>query len=205
MISPASDVAFTRAVKAVQGARGSRAVYAQREPSGGFRTEITPDLVAFLSEVDTAYLATASAEGQPYAQHRGGPKGFIRVIGERTLGFADFRGNRQYITVGNLSENDQAFLFLMDYAHRRRVKLWGRARSVDNVELVARLAPEGYRARPEQAILFDVDAWDINCPQHVPRKIDAEEVAEVVASLRERIAALEREIEALKSAGSTPA
>jgi uncharacterized protein len=205
MTSPASDVAFTPAVKAVQAARGSRQAYARREGAGGFRTEITPDLVAFLSQTDTAYLATASAEGQPYAQHRGGPRGFIRVAGQRTLGFADFTGNRQYITTGNLSENDRAFLFLMDYAHRRRVKLWGRARSADAPELVAHLAPEGYQARPEQAILFDVEAWDINCPQHIPHKIDAEEVTEVVASLRERIAVLEREIESLKSAGSTPA
>ena len=167
--------------------------------------EITPDLVAFLSQIDTAYLATASAEGQPYAQHRGGPRGFIRVAGQRTLGFADFTGNRQYITVRNLSENDRAFLFLMDYAHRRRVKLWGRARSVDALELVAHLAPEGYQARPEQAILFDVEAWDINCPQHIPQKIDAEEVAEVVTSLRKRITVLEGEIQALKLTGSTPA
>jgi predicted pyridoxine 5'-phosphate oxidase superfamily flavin-nucleotide-binding protein len=205
MTSPASDVAFTPAVKAVQAARGSREAYARREGVGGFRTEITPDLVAFLSQIDTAYLATASAEGQPYAQHRGGPRGFIRVAGQRTLGFADFTGNRQYITTGNLSENDRAFLFLMDYAHRRRVKLWGRARSVDAPELVAHLAPEGYQARPEQAILFDVEAWDINCPQHIPQKIDAEEVAEVVTSLRKRITVLEGEIQALKLTGSTPA
>ena len=129
MTYPASDIAFTPSVKAVQASRGSREIYARREAAGaGFQTEITPDLVEFLSTVDTAYLATANAEGQPYAQHRGGPKGFIRVAGERTLGFADFRGNRQYVTIGNLKENDKAFLFLMDYAHRRRIKLWGRAR-----------------------------------------------------------------------------
>ena len=148
MTSPASDIAFTPAVKAVQTRRGSRGAYAKREAAGGFQTEITPDLVEFLSAVDTAYLATANAEGQPYAQHRGGPRGFIRVVGQRTLGFADFKGNRQYVTTGNLSENDKAFLFLMDYAHRRRVKIWGRARVSEDPEVIDALMPEGYRAAP---------------------------------------------------------
>ena len=151
--------------------------------------------------MDTAYLATASAEGQPYAQHRGGPKGFIRRVGERTLGFADFKGNRQYVTTGNLMENSRAFLFLMDYAHRRRVKIWGRARVVEDPGLIETLMPAGYRARPEQAILFDVEAWDINCPQHIPQKIDAEDAASVFEGLRQRIDALERENAALKGAG----
>ena len=203
MIHPSSDIAFTPAVKAVQASSGSREIYAKREAvDGGFQTEITPDLVEFLSAVDTAYLATANAEGQPYAQHRGGPKGFIRVVGERTLGFADFRGNRQYVTTGNLEENDKAFLFLMDYARRRRIKLWGRARVSEDPEVIRALFPENYRARPEQAILFDVEAWDVNCPQHIPQKIDAEEVARVLASLQERIAKLEAENAALKSAAS---
>jgi uncharacterized protein len=201
MAAAASDIAFTDAVKAVQRRRGSREIYAGREAGGGFRTEITDDLVGFLGDVDTAYLATASADGQPYAQHRGGPKGFIRRVGERTLGFADFKGNRQYVTTGNLMENSRAFLFLMDYAHRRRVKIWGRARVVEDPVLTETLMPAGYRARPEQAILFDVEAWDINCPQHIPQKIDAEEAASVFEGLRQRIDALERENEALKGAG----
>ena len=205
MTSPASDIAFTPAVKAVQTDRGSRGAYAKREAAGGFQTEITPDLVEFLSAVDTAYLATANAEGQPYAQHRGGPRGFIRVVGQRTLGFADFKGNRQYVTTGNLSENDKAFLFLMDYAHRRRVKIWGRARVSEDAEVIDALMPEGYRARPEQAILFDVEAWDVNCPQHIPQKIDAEDVARALESLQERIARLEEENAALKSAASARA
>jgi uncharacterized protein len=205
MISAASDIAFTPAVKAVQTRRGSRGAYAKREAAGGFQTEITPDLVEFLSAVDTAYLATATAEGQPYAQHRGGPRGFIRVVGQRTLGFADFRGNRQYVTTGNLSENDKAFLFLMDYAHRRRVKIWGRARVSEDPEVIDALMPKGYRARPEQAILFDVEAWDVNCPQHIPQKIDAEDVARALESLQERIARLEEENAALKSAASARA
>ena len=199
-IAVSSDVAFSGAVKAVQTRRNARAHYARMEASGGFRTAITPDLTAFLTDIDTAFLATASATGQPYAQHRGGPKGFIRVLDERTLGFADFAGNRQYVTTGNLSENPRAFLFLIDYAHRRRVKLWGRARAVeDDGALLARLRPEGYRARVEQAILFEVDAWDINCPQHIPQKLDAAGVAEALHDLQERLTAAEAEATRLRA------
>lgn len=198
-MTASSDIAFTPTVKALQAARGSRSAYARMEDDGGFRTAITRDLAIFLDGVDTAYLATANAAGQPYAQHRGGPKGFIRVIDGRTLGFADYAGNRQYVSTGNLAENDKAFLFLMDYAHRRRIKLWGRARVVaDDPALIDRLMPEGYRARPEQAILFEVEAWDVNCPQHIPQKIDAADVAETVQRLNDRIAALQAENESLK-------
>jgi predicted pyridoxine 5'-phosphate oxidase superfamily flavin-nucleotide-binding protein len=194
MITPSSDIAFSPAVKAVQTRRNSRDAYAKIEARGGFRTVIDEDLTAFLADVDTAYLATASAEGQPYAQHRGGPKGFIRIIDDHTIGFADFAGNKQYISTGNLTENDRAFLFLMDYAHRRRIKLWGRARVVENdAALTARLMPEGYRARPEQAVLFTIEAWDSNCPQHIPQKFDAGDVAMAIEKLQERIAALESE------------
>ena len=186
----ASDIAFSPAVQAAQARRGSRAANAARD----FRTHLTPDLAAFLASIDTAYLATASAGGQPYAQHRGGPKGFIRVLDDHTLGFADYAGNRQYVTLGNLAENPRAFLFLMDYAQRRRVKLWGRARVVeDDPALLARLMPEGYRARPERAILFEVEAWDVNCPQHIPQKLDVAQIAALVEPLQARIAELERE------------
>lgn len=191
---PASDVAFTPAVKAVQERRGSRKSYRRMEEGGGWQTRVTPDLAAFLAERDSAYLATASAAGQPYVQHRGGPKGFIRVLDEKTLGFADYVGNRQYITTGNLAENDRAFLFLMDYAERRRVKIWGRARVVaDDPQLLARLMPEGYDARPEQAILFTIEAWDVNCPQHIPQKLDATDVAAAIEHLEHRINELEAE------------
>ena len=199
MTGPSSDIAFTPAVKAFQAARGSREAYARIEARGGFHTEIDATLTAFLAETDTAYLATASADGQPYAQHRGGPKGFIRVVGERTLGFADYIGNRQYISTGNLAENPKAFLFLMDYASRRRVKIWGRARIVEgNEALTASLMPVGYRARPEQVILFDIEAWDTNCPQHIPQKFDAGDVAAAITRLEDRIAALEAENAQLK-------
>lgn len=194
-----SDIAFTPTVKALQAERGSRDAYAGKEARGGFRTVVDEDLIQFLSQVDTAFLATTNAEGQPYAQHRGGPKGFIRAIDDRTLGFADFSGNRQYITIGNLADNDKAFLFLMDYAHRRRVKLWGRARVVrGDAALMAKLMPEGYRATPEQAILFTVEAWDVNCPQHIPQKFDASDVAAVVGRLEDRITTLEAENGELK-------
>lgn len=198
---PSSDIAFTPVVKVLQAERGSRAAYARMEDNGGFQTSITSDLAEFVASVDTAYLATANASGQPYAQHRGGPKGFIRVIGGNTLAFADYAGNRQYISTGNLAENDKAFLFLMDYTHRRRIKLWGRARVVaDDRELIETLMPDGYRARPEQAILFDVEAWDVNCPQHIPQKIDAAVVAEAMKRLEGRISELETENDALRRA-----
>jgi len=193
-MTPSSDVAFTPAVKAVQERRGSRKSYHRMEERGGWQTRVTPDLAAFLAERDSAYLATANAAGQPYVQHRGGPKGFIQVLDEKTLGFADYVGNRQYISTGNLTENDRAFLFLMDYAQRRRVKIWGRARVVaDDPQLLARLMPEGYDARPQQAILFTIEAWDVNCPQHIPQKFDATDVAAAVEKLEHRINELEAE------------
>jgi uncharacterized protein len=202
---PSSDVAFTPAVKAAQTSRGSRDHYARMEARGGFRTTITPDLAGFLAEARSFYLATASADGQPYVQHRGGPPGFLRVVDERTLGFADFKGNRQYITTGNLAENPRAYLFVMDYARRRRVKLWGRARVVeDDAALLARLWPEGYAARPEQVILFEVEAWDTNCPQHIPQMFHADDVGRTVVALQGRIEELEAEVASLKAARSAP-
>jgi len=192
-----SDIAFTPAVKAVQSRRGSRASYAKAAETRPWPDRITPDLAAFIAERDSVFLATANAEGQPYIQHRGGPKGFLRVLDDKTLAFADYRGNRQYITTGNLAGNDRAFLFLMDYAERRRVKIWGRARVVeDDPALLARLMPEGYRARPEQVLLFTVEAWDVNCPQHIPRKLDEADVAAVVGRLQARIAELEAQLAA---------
>jgi predicted pyridoxine 5'-phosphate oxidase superfamily flavin-nucleotide-binding protein len=199
MVMPSSDIAFTPAVKAIQAARGSRAVYAKMEARGGFRTDIDDNLAAFLEGVDTAYLATANAGGQPYAQHRGGPKGFIRVLGPRRIGWADYGGNRQYISTGNLAENDRAFLFLMDYAQCRRIKLWGRARVSDDAALIAAWMPAGYRAHGEQVVLFDIEAWDVNCPQHIPQKIDAADVEAALAQRDGRIATLEAELAALKT------
>ena len=194
-----SDVAFTPAVKAVQARKGSRNAYADVEQRGGWRTEIDDNLAARLTDASSLYFATASASGQPYIQHRGGPKGFIKILDKNTLAFADYSGNRQYITQGNLSENPKANIFLIDYAHRRRVKIWGEARVVDDdPALLKSLMPQGYKARPEQVILFRISAWDTNCPQHIPQKFDAADVAAALASRDARIAELEAELAALK-------
>jgi predicted pyridoxine 5'-phosphate oxidase superfamily flavin-nucleotide-binding protein len=195
-----SDVAFTPAVKAIQARKSSRDAYARVEQNGGWRTEIDENLTAFLAAQDSLFLATAAADGQPYIQHRGGPKGFVRILDKNTIAFADYGGNRQYITQGNLSENPKAYIFVMDYAHRRRVKIWGEARVVeDDPALLKSLMPVGYKARPEQVILFKISAWDTNCPQHIPQKFDAADVAAALASRDARIAELEAELAKLKS------
>ena len=194
-----ADVMFSPAVKAIQARKGSRESYARVAETRGFRREVDADLADRLAEATSFYLATASADGQPYIQHRGGPKGFLKVLDSRTLAFADFSGNRQYITQGNLSETPRAYIFLMDYAHRRRVKIWGTARVVeDDAALTESLMPAGYRARPEQVILFTIEAWDTNCPQHIPQKFDAADVAEAIAVRDTRIAELEAELARLK-------
>jgi len=184
-----SDVAFSPAVKAIQARKGSREAYARVEQNGGWRSEVDDQLADFLAHADSMYLATASADGQPYIQHRGGPKGFIRVLDQRTLAFADYKGNQQFISQGNLTENPKAQMFLMDYAHRRRIKIWGEARVVeDDPALLAGLMPQDYKARPEQVILFKISAWDTNCPQHIPQKFDAADVAAALAARDARIA-----------------
>jgi predicted pyridoxine 5'-phosphate oxidase superfamily flavin-nucleotide-binding protein len=192
--APSSDIAFSPSVKAVQERRGSRKGYARMETKGGFATTIDANLASFIAGMRSFYLATASKDGQPYIQHRGGPQGFLRVIDEKTLAFADFSGNRQYISTGNLVENPRALLFLMDYENRQRVKIWGTARVIDDdPELIANLFPEAYKARAEAAILFTVEAWDANCPQHIPQMLFAEDIAGAVGALQDRIATLEAE------------
>ena len=195
-----SDVAFTPSVKSVQSRKGSREAYARVEERGGWETRITPELAQFIAAQTSVFLATVSAEGQPYIQHRGGPPGFLHVLDDRTIAFADFAGNRQYITQGNLADNPKAHLFLIDYAHRQRVKIWGEARVVEgDAELIAQLMPEGYRARPEQAIVLTVSAWNANCPQHIPQRFEAADVAKALTEREERIAALEAKIERLRA------
>ena len=194
-----SDVAFTPTVKAIQARKGSRESYARVEQRGGWRATITPDLASFIEAQTSVFLATANAEGQPYIQHRGGPAGFLKALDEHTIGFADFSGNRQFITQGNLEDNDQAFLFLIDYMMRQRIKIWGRARVVENdPEQTSRLMPEDYKARPEQTILFTVSAWDANCPQHIPQRFEAADVAAALAERDRRIASLEQEVAHLR-------
>ena len=155
----ASDIAFTPSVKAIQARKGSRHAYARKEEKGSWKTRITPDLAEFIGAQTSTFLATANGEGQPYIQHRGGPAGFLHVLDDKTIGFVDFAGNRQYITQGNLADNPKAQMFLIDYAQRKRVKIWGEARIVeDDPELTAKLMPEGYKARAEHVILFTVSA-----------------------------------------------
>ena len=195
----ASDVAFSETVKAVQSRKGSRAAYARMEAAGSWESSITADLKHDIEAQTSVFLATASADGQPYIQHRGGPAGFLHVLDEHTIGFVDFAGNRQYITQGNLEENAKAQLFLIDFAHRRRIKVWGTARVVEGDEaLVRRLMPQGYRARPEHVVLFTVTAWDVNCPQHIPQRLEAADVKEAIEARDLRIAALEAELKRLR-------
>jgi predicted pyridoxine 5'-phosphate oxidase superfamily flavin-nucleotide-binding protein len=199
MKPPISDIAFTPSVKAIQTRLGSRKQYARMEEGEGWSDTITPDLAGFLGEVDSIYLATASEDGRPYIQHRGGPKGFLHVLDDRTLAFADFMGNRQYISLGNLAENNQAFLFLMDYATQTRIKMWGTAEVIeDNPDLLKQLTDSQYKGRPERVIRFHVEAWDANCRQHIPVKYSQEDVERLVRSLQDRLAALEAENGILK-------
>lgn len=196
----ASDVAFTPGVKAIQSRKGSRDAYARMESQGGWATTISSDLAEFIAQQTSVFLATANRDGQPYIQHRGGPPGFLVVLDEHTVAFADFSGNRQYITSGNLAENPRAHLFLIDYATQQRFKLWGTARVVeDDRALTDRLMPQSYRARSEQAIVFTVEAWDANCPQHIPQRLEAGDVSRAQQSRDAKIAELEAEIKRLSS------
>jgi predicted pyridoxine 5'-phosphate oxidase superfamily flavin-nucleotide-binding protein len=195
-----SELVFPPAVRRAQAERGTAQLYAKKVEHG-FPSTVTPEFAAFIAEQDTAFLATASADGAPYIQHRGGPKGFIKVIDERTLGFADYRGNKQFITLGNLSENDRAYLFLLDFSRRQRIKLWGRARVVENDDaLTAELFDHGYKAKPERVILFTVQAWDVNCSQHITARMTVPEVEGLLGTVQERIAALQAENAALRAA-----
>ena len=181
---PISDIAFTPAVKAQQEKNGSRKAYAKMEQSGGWNSKVTPELSAFIAERDSFYMATASADGQPYIQHRGGPKGFLKILDDSSLGFADFSGNAQFISVGNLTENNKSNIFLMDYPNRRRIKIWGTAKVIeDDEELIKKLSDPDYGGRPERVIVFKIEAWDINCPQHItPRYTEKEARARFVAN-----------------------
>jgi uncharacterized protein len=193
-----SDVAFTPSVKAVQLRKGSRKAYGAMEEKGSWETRITADLARFIEAQTSVFLATASAAGHPYIQHRGGPPGFLRVLDENTLGFVDFSGNRQYITLGNLLDNPNVHLFLIDYAHRQRIKIWGQARVVEgDAALTASLMPAGYKARAEHVILFTVSAWNANCSQHIPQRFEAAEVAAALAERDRRIEMLENELKRL--------
>ena len=194
-----SDVAFTPTVKAIQSRKGSRQGYASMEERGSWETRITPDLAEFIGRQASVFFGTASVDGQPYIQHRGGPPGFLKVLDDKRLGFADFAGNRQYITLGTCTDNLKAFIFLIDYRNRQRIKIWGEARVVeDDPELIKKLKPDGYRARVEQAILFTVSAWDSNCPQHIPQRLEAAEVKAMLTERDKRIEELTAELDRLR-------
>lgn len=194
-----SDLAFTPTVKALQTRKGSRDAYGRMEERGSWKTRITSDLAEFIAVQTSIFLATANSEGQPYIQHRGGPPGFLQVLDDKTIAFADFVGNRQFITQGNLLDNPKAHLFLIDYARRQRIKIWGEARVVEgDPKLTATLMPDAYKARAERAILFTVSAWDANCPQHIPQRFEAADVAAALADRDRRIEALEAELQQLR-------
>jgi uncharacterized protein len=194
-----SNIAFTPAVKAIQTAKRSRRAYSNIEEGDGWETTITPELAEFIENIDMFYLGTASADAQPYIQHRGGPPGFLKVLDEKTLGFADFGGNRQYISLGNLSENPKAFIFLMDYANTQRVKLWGTAKVVEgDAELLDRLRDPKYPGKVERAILFHLEAWDMNCPQHITPRYSERQLAPAIEKFKRQIAELEAEVARLR-------
>lgn len=196
---PSSDIAFTSAVKAIQSAKGSRQSYARMESRGGWQSTVTTELAGFIAELDMFYLGTANSTGQPYIQYRGGKKGFLKIVNDRTLGFADFGGNRQYISIGNLSENSKAFLFLMDYANQQRIKVWGTAEVVEgDADLLEKLRDATYEGNVERAILFRIEAWDVNCSQHIHRRFPEAVIEPVIASLESQIAELQDEIARLK-------
>jgi predicted pyridoxine 5'-phosphate oxidase superfamily flavin-nucleotide-binding protein len=191
---------FTPAVQKAQAERGSAKAYEQRFAKG-FPDKVTPELAQFIAEQDTVFLATATADGAPYIQHRGGPKGFIKVVDEKTIGFADYRGNRQYITLANLSENDRAYLFLFDPARKQRIKLWGRARVIENdPALIETLFDKGYKAKPERVILFTIEAWDVNCSQHITARFTEAELEQAIKAVQAKIVALEAENARLRAA-----
>lgn len=195
MTKPISDIAFTQSVKRIQEARGSRGGYAKMEQKGGWQNVISENLRDFITTRDSIYLGTATKDGQPYIQHRGGKPGFLKVMDNKTLAFADFKGNRQYISSGNLAENNKAFIFLMDYANRQRIKIWGTARIENDPQEMARLADADYAGVPEQAIFFEVSAWDVNCPQHITQRFSEQQVSDIIAPLNLRIAELEAQLE----------
>ncbi len=196
-----SDIAFTESVKTIQSRKGSRESYARMEQNGSWQTEITPDLADYVARQRSFFLGTANTNGQPYIQHRGGPPGFLRVIDNKTLAFADYKGNRQYISQGNLTENPKAFIFLIDYVNRIRIKLWGNAKVVeDQPELLAELIPsrDEYRAQAQQVLVFTVVAWDRNCPQHIPPRIELEDVDRLLQERDQRIKELEEQLRLLQ-------
>lgn len=198
-----SKIVFTPAVRALQEVDGSRASYAKNDLGEPHHDRLGEREAAFIAMRDSFYMATVTETDWPYIQHRGGPAGFLRVLDEKTIAFADFRGNRQFVSVGNLANNDRVALFLMDYAHQARLKILGHAGVVelkDDPALAAKLALPGYRAKPERAFVITVEAFDWNCPQHISQRFTLAEVEDAVGAMKARIAELEAELEKAKAA-----
>ncbi|HUN48372.1 MAG TPA: pyridoxamine 5'-phosphate oxidase family protein [Stellaceae bacterium] len=193
-----AKLAFTDSVREAQRHNGTRAVGERIESHPAANDRLTQPLIDFIGERDSFFMATSSRAGWPYVQHRGGPAGFLHVLDPQTLAFADFSGNRQYLSVGNLAENDRVHLFLMDWVHARRLKIWGRAEVVEDPALIAAMMPEGYDAKPERVIRIHIEAWDMNCNQHITQRVSQRELAPYLAAQQQRIAALEAK---LKEAG----
>ncbi|MEM7527732.1 MAG: pyridoxamine 5'-phosphate oxidase family protein [Pseudomonadota bacterium] len=201
MASAYSEIAFTPAVRAEQERMGSRARYARFELGPANPVVIGPDEADFIATRDSFYLGSVNEAGWPYIQHRGGPPGFVKVLGPQTLGFADFAGNRQYVTLGNLKGDDRVSLFFMDYARRARLKLFGHARATEDADVLAKLALPDYRAKVERAMVIEVAGFDWNCPQHITERFSMAEVEQVGAALANRVATLEAELARLKGEG----
>lgn len=199
-----ADITFTPSVLAAQEQQGSADGYANfLDPDVDSRDRIGIAEVQFISARDGFYQATISSSGWPYVQFRGGPIGFIKVLDDRTIAYADFRGNRQYLSVGNLADNDRISLILMDYPNRRRLKIWGRAKLVDaktDPSLMAKLQDPNYRALPERAVVITVEAFDWNCPQHIPQRLTLEELEMQLKPVRDELAVLKSENQKLKIA-----
>ena len=195
-----SDVAFTPTVKAIQTRKGSRHAYARMEQGGSWASAITPEIKTFIEGAISMYMATASSTGQPYIQHRGGPAGFLKVLDPHTIAFVDFTGNRQFISSGNLQDNPQAHLFLMDYANRQRIKIWGTARVIEgDLALTEKLMPADYKAQAEQIIVFSVTAWDANCTKHIPVRYEAADVKRALDARDAKITQLQAEVARLRA------
>jgi uncharacterized protein len=189
------DVAVTPSVHAAQSAMGSDRLWKDFKGHREFN-RFTADEVAFIGQRDSFYMATVSETGWPYVQHRGGPAGFLKVVDDKTLAFADFRGNRQYISLGNLGADDRAALILVDYAAKARLKIYANVEAVEldaNAELASLVQVKGYRAKPERILLLHLVAFDWNCPQHITPRFTEAQIREALQPLHERIGVLEAE------------
>ncbi len=191
-----AEIAFTDTVRRIQEAQGSRRSYARFDGDAAINATLGPNEAGFIAARDSFYMASVGETGWPYVQHRGGPIGFVRVLDERTLGFADFRGNRQYVSVGNLTHDARVALIFMDYANQTRLKLLGRVKLVglDDTQILSRLTSLDYRARVERGFVVDVAGYDWNCPQHITPRYTLPEIEAANAGLRQRIAELEAEL-----------